>query len=170
MLQKIVSGGQTGVDMAALVAAWEVGLQTGGWVPADFKNEEGTIQQGLGLNPTPEDRSTYARDLPRSLRTEWNVRDSDATLIIRLDSEEGTDNCKGTLFTEKAAAIYARPSLAILLPDQQQTVDVLTWLDIHDVRILNVAGPSEGAQPGIQQAAYDFLQKLFNEVIKRRSA
>jgi len=80
---KIISGGQTGVDQAALITAQKIGLETGGWCPPGRVCESGTIPEYFPLKETPQERSPDAVDVPRSQRTEWNVRDSDATLIVR---------------------------------------------------------------------------------------
>jgi len=81
-IRKIISGGQTGVDQAALRAAVAVGVEIGGWCPPNKECETGKIPAELPLVPTDKARSDLAPDVPRSLRTELNVRDSDATCII----------------------------------------------------------------------------------------
>src|SRR2546425_4775996 len=81
-LNKIVSGGQTGVDQAALRAAKASGLSVGGWCPPGRLSEAGVIPSEFPLQETERERSPNAPDVPRSQRTEWNVRDSDATLVI----------------------------------------------------------------------------------------
>src|SRR5580704_4564944 len=80
---RVISGGQTGVDQAALRAAQACGLAIGGWCPPGRICESGRIPERFTLQETPEERSPLALDIPRSLRTEWNVRDSDSTLIVR---------------------------------------------------------------------------------------
>src|SRR6266404_7590609 len=82
-LKKIISGGQTGVDQGALRAAKECRLEIGGWCPPGRVRETGTIPPEFPLKETARERSADAPDVPRSQRTEWNVRDSDATLVIR---------------------------------------------------------------------------------------
>ena len=71
-LRKVVSGGQTGVDRAALDVALDLGYEAGGWVPKGRRAEDGMIPERYRLNETP------SRDYEQ--RTEWNVRDSDGTL------------------------------------------------------------------------------------------
>lgn len=82
-LEEVVAGGQTGVDTAALRAAWSGGLAIGGWSPPDGRNLDGEIPLEYLLTNTPEERSPGAPDIARSLRTQRNTRDSDATLILR---------------------------------------------------------------------------------------
>lgn len=73
---------QTGVDQAALRAAMACGLATGGWCPPGCVSEDGKIPDIFSLKETPEERSQDVPDIPRSQRTQWNVRDSDATLVL----------------------------------------------------------------------------------------
>jgi len=85
-LRKVVSGGQTGVDQAGLRAASRASIKTGGWCPPGCKSLDGDVPSVFKLKAVPEERSVQAPEVARSLRTEWNVRDSDATLILALRS------------------------------------------------------------------------------------
>ena len=161
---KIISGGQTGVDQAALRVAESRGLELGGWCPPGRVCESGRIPDRFPLRETTEERSGRARDVPRSLRTEWNVRDSDATLILRrLIPAEQFHSGPGTTWTFECAVHYGKP---LLLSDVREPADtnvniVCVWLDSLKVRTLNVAGPAESAQPGIGRLAEEFLLKVF---------
>ncbi len=73
-LMKIISGGQTGADRAALDVAIECGIDHGGWVPQGRWAEDGPLPRGYHM------RETEVTQL--ATRTEWNVRDADATLIF----------------------------------------------------------------------------------------
>ncbi len=158
-LRKVVSGGQTGVDQAALRAARAAGLAVGGWCPPGRVCEAGVIPEELPLTETPEDRSELAPEVPRSLRTEWNVRDADATLILRPSGAEVAD--PGTDFTARCAARLGRPLLTCDPGEPGAARRIAAWLRRHGVRTLNVAGPSEGAAPGVGEAAFALLRAVF---------
>jgi len=102
MIKKIVSGAQTGVDRAGLDAAMKLGVATGGWCPAGRLAEDGTIPEKYALTET--ESADY------KVRTEWNVRDSDATLILNLGPLEG-----GTALTTELAKQHKKPCLIVRL-------------------------------------------------------
>lgn len=149
----IVSGGQTGVDRAALDAAVECGLQSGGWCPRSRIAEDGTIPTQYLLRETPSHR--YRQ------RTTWNVRDSDATLIlIRSLPLRG-----GTLLTNDLAVWLQRPVFTGLLGATSPEM-VLTWIEETGVKVLNIAGPRESSEPGIGAEAREFLRRLFQQYLR----
>lgn len=118
----IVSGGQTGVDRAALDAARAKGLPQGGWCPRGRRAEDGVIPACYPLHET--DTDAY------EARTECNVRDSDATLIVTRGKPTG-----GTAFTVAMACKWNRPCRII---DLAATVDIsatIGWLDRHAVKV-----------------------------------
>src|SRR5438105_15558458 len=90
-LHKIVSGGQTGVDRAALDVALELGMPCGGWCPRGRRAEDGPITDRYPLSETPW--SGYPQ------RTGWNVRDADGTLILTMGQAD-----RGTALTQQLAA------------------------------------------------------------------
>jgi hypothetical protein len=132
---KIISGGQTGVDRAALDEALSNGVAVGGWCPAGRRAEDGRIPPHYPLDETPS--SDHA------VRTGWNVRDSDATLIFC-----SGEPASGTALTAQAARLYDKP-LLIVDPLSFQPTEVRDWLIEHRVERLNVAGPRESEAPGI---------------------
>ncbi len=145
-IQKIVSGGQTGVDQAALDAAMLVRIDCGGWCPPGRTCETGRIPESYPLKETPSNTSDAAPAIPRSLRTEWNVRDADAVLVL-LPGDLRTD--KGTEWTIQCAVTYNKPIL-IMDPFQATAIpEIKQWLKSINIKTLNVAGPSEGSYPGI---------------------
>lgn len=169
-LTTIVSGGQTGVDRAALAAGLECGLEIGGWCPPGRESEDGPIPPELPLEETPVERSPDAPYVPRSLRTEWNVRDSDATLVLRpagpggeLPPDPGTD------WTERCAIRYGRPLVVRDPGNLAAAPEVARWLEALAVRTLNVAGPGEDAFPGVGEAAHAFLVEVLSRLTARPS-
>ena len=145
--QKIVSGGQTGVDRAALDAALELEMSAGGWCPRGRRALDGAISDFYPLNETPSGR--YEE------RTEWNVRDSDATLILHEGPLTG-----GTALTLSLAKRYARPFFLVELTELPGILAVRRWLWEETILVLNVAGPREVSCPGIYARAYEFMRKL----------
>ena len=150
-IQKIVSGGQTGVDRAALDAALAAGVPAGGWCPRGRRAEDGRIPEHYPLTETS--RRDYAQ------RTEWNVRDSDATLVLVSGraSRKGKAS-EGTSLTLAIAEKLDRPCLAVT-PGTDPAA-LRSWLSRHGVAVLNVAGPRESEAPGIYARARALLEKL----------
>lgn len=147
-LERIVSGGQTGVDRAALDAALAMGLPCGGWCPKGRKAEDGVIPGRYPLRETPSD--DYAQ------RTSWNVRDADGTLVLIRDAPSG-----GTAFTVQVAAQLKRPCLIVDLAKHPAAVDVVNWICREGLKTLNVAGPRASGAPGIYEEALAFLGEVF---------
>ena len=154
-LEQIVSGGQTGVDRAALDVALELRIPCGGWCPKGRLAEDGTIPDRYPLRETRSAR--YAR------RTQWNVRDSDATLILAQRPLGG-----GTAYTEQVARELERPCL-VAAPDVAEIPRIRAWLDANEVAVLNVAGPRESGAPGIHAAARALLLELLRPAARHFS-
>ncbi len=162
-LTKIVSGGQDGVDQAALRAAQALGVACGGWCPPGRKCNSGVIPEVFPLQETPYDRSPDTPATPRSLRTEWNVRDSAATVIFR--PTIGTKDDPGTDFTERCAKEkYRRPCLVCDPYSPKAIQKVSRWIAAHDIQTLNVAGPSGDTVGGIGSQVFDLLTKIIEVV------
>jgi len=147
-VHRIMSGGQTGVDRAALDVAEELGMPHGGWCPAGRRAEDGPIARHYGL------LETESRDYAE--RTECNVIDSDATLILARGRLTG-----GSRLTKKLAERHGRPLLVVDLGRETRLADIVDWLREHRVSWLNVAGPRESTQPGIGCEAASLLRRLF---------
>lgn len=140
MLKKIISGGQTGVDRAALDVAIRLGIAHGGWVPKGRLAEDGAVPAHYRLEemPTPD----------FDARTEKNVVASDGTLIISRGSPSG-----GTDHTRKMALKHGKQLLHIDLAVGQRPLDagslIASWIDMNRIETLNVAGPRASHDPGI---------------------
>lgn len=163
-LAKIISGGQTGVDRGALDAAVDAGLDHGGWCPPGRSCEDGRIPARYFLMETPDDRSPDALEVPRSQRTQWNVRDADGLLVFRPVEMKQQD--AGTDWAIQCAQRAFKPCL-VCDPHNGQCVEQATeWLKAWSIRILNVAGPSENTWPGIRETTYRRLMELFQNLMR----
>lgn len=147
---KIISGGQTGVDRGALDAAVALGIAHGGWCPKGRLAEDGTIPAQYQLTET--DRPDYAD------RTERNVVDSDATLILCRGRPSG-----GTELTLRLAQRHNRPHRVIDLGDPPDLATLRDWLAAVRPAILNVAGPRESQAPGVAAQTRDLLIALWEQ-------
>lgn len=145
-LRRIVSGGQTGVDRAALDTALYADIPCGGWCPKGRLAEDGAIDALYPLEETPT--ADYAE------RTKWNARDSDGTLILVQGNATG-----GTAYTVDCAHMFRRP-LLIADPELTPVQAVRDWIQREGIRTLNVAGPRESTSPGSYAKARGFLDKL----------
>lgn len=159
-VRKLISGGQTGPDRAALDAAMELGLEHGGWCPLGRRAEDGRIAERYLLAQT--ESSSY------SVRTERNVLDADATLILCrggrkpvVDAFGGLHLRGGTALTRRLAERYGKPCLVVNIDQPASAArQVREWLVHYQPRVLNVAGPRESQSPGIQGSAHRFLKRL----------
>lgn len=156
MLNKIISGGQTGVDRAALDVALERGVDCGGWCPKGRLAEDGPIPDRYPLTETPSRR--YRE------RTEWNVRDSDATLILAMGELTG-----GTKLTQYFAERFGKPWFRVDFANPMSAAELLDGLRSENIRVLNIAGPRESTEPGVYEKAKAYLENLL-EAAMRKSA
>ena len=146
-VEKIVSGGQTGVDRAGLDAGLALGLAVGGRCPRGRRAEDGPIPLQYPLQETAS--ASYR------VRTRLNVRDSDATLILCRGPLRG-----GTRLTAAIARRMGRPLRIADLSRRVQAPAAAAWLRRHGVIRLNIAGPRESQAPGIGAEARRFLMRV----------
>lgn len=144
----IVSGGQTGVDRAALDVALALGIPCGGWCPLGRRAEDGRIDSRYPLRET--ESPDYAA------RTRRNVVSSDATLIITRGQPHG-----GTAITIAEAKRGRKPYLVVDVGSGQPEDVVAGWLARHRPSRLNVAGPRESEVPGVYGATRALLQAVW---------
>jgi hypothetical protein len=160
MIEKIISGGQTGADRAALDAAIEIDIPHGGWVPKGRLAEDGVIPPSYHLSEMPTD--IYV------VRTEQNVEGSDGTLIL-----SHGPLCGGSALTQELAEKHARPCLHIDLnriPAFKAAAMIAAWVALHPVKTLNVAGPRAGNDPNIYQKTKDILIAAFHKERRKNDA
>jgi len=148
----IVSGGQTGVDRAALDLAIELGIPHAGWCPKGRVAEDGPIDACYLLKEL--DSANYAD------RTRKNILDSDATLILYNGELQG-----GSYLTAQFAIQQNKPCLKLRLSHPGRRQRVREWLETHQVKRLNVAGPRASKEPIIYQRSLDYLRKLFQDSV-----
>ena len=148
MVKKIVSGGQTGADQAALDVAIKLGISHGGWIPKGRITENGVLDANYRLKEM--ETANYNK------RTEQNVIDSDGTLIISHGKLTGGSN-----YTREMVLHHSRPWLHIDLNKTmffQAAKQIRAWLAEHEIDVLNVAGPRKSKDPAIYQAIADILE------------
>ena len=163
MLKKIISGGQTGVDQAALDVAINFGIPHGGWIPKGRKTDAGTLPDKYKLKEMSS--SSYSE------RTEQNVIDSDATLIISHGQLSG-----GSLLALEFAEQHRKEWLHIDLEINRgfsAAQLIQSWIIFNDIKVLNVAGPCASEDPYIYEDTVRLLKavnQLFFIVSKKFSA
>lgn len=151
MIERLISGAQTGADRAALDVAIELNIPCGGWIPKGRMAEDGIIPEHYpNLIETPS--------AAVEVRTEWNIRDSDATLILSHGPLDG-----GSLYTRIKAEELNKPWLHIDLtkssPEQASKM-AKDWVTKVHPRTLNVAGPRASKDPAIYGKTDRILRQL----------
>jgi len=144
---KLISGGQTGVDRAALDWAIANGVPHGGWCPKGRRAGDGPLPRWYRLRETPSAR--YAQ------RTRWNVRDSDATLIISASA----DLAGGSELTRRTALRLGKPLLHLWAGRRAVGAKLRGFIKLHHIQVLNVAGPRASEEPGL----HEFVWKVLDE-------
>lgn len=151
MIKRIISGGQTGVDRAALDVAIKLDIPHGGWIPKGRLTENGPLPQNYQLKETST--SNYSE------RTEKNVVDTDGTLIISRGQLTG-----GSEYTREMAQKHIRPWLHIDLNQTsafQAASSINKWISKNEVEILNVAGPRASKDPQIYRDTVKIIESVY---------
>jgi Circularly permutated YpsA SLOG family len=149
MIERIVSGGQTGADRGGLEAALALGIAHGGWCPKGRRAEDGSVPERYQLRETSS--AAYSE------RTRRNVADADGTVLFT----RGTPTA-GSKLTLDTARQLRRPVLHVdvrdITGDSRAAQRLLRdWLEENRIRVLNVAGSRESGCPGIEAAVAAFL-------------
>ena len=150
MLKKIISGGQTGADQAALDAAIKLDIPHGGWLPKGRQTENGPLPQKYELQELTS--KNYAE------RTEKNVVESDGTLIISHGPLTG-----GSAYTVDMAVKHDRPHLHTdldIISAFQASLMIRDWINENQIEILNVAGPRASKDPKIYSDTFKILESV----------
>jgi Circularly permutated YpsA SLOG family len=158
MLDKIISGGQTGADQGGLYIAQALGIPTGGYMPHGFRTDSGPNPELAHRFGLIETHSTHY-----PARTRANVIMSDGTLIFGRPSP-------GSKLTYNLCLQYKKPSYVVLWPinisawpNIGSLIESFTaWLESNQIKILNVAGNRESQNPGIFRAIQTFLQQALD--------
>lgn len=159
MIDTIISGGQTGADRGGLLAAKALGLKRGGWAPLGWRAEDGLVPMEFRVGMLENGSAAYP------VRTRANVEASGGTLIVSF----------GDLAYDSGSMLCARIARTVKKPCLHMTISgaphesrfrrvgerrILAWLAEYKIRTLNVAGPRESREPGIQGATCDALVAL----------
>jgi hypothetical protein len=161
---RIVSGGQTGVDRAALDLALAYGLAYDGWCPKGGWAEDLSVPPGL-LAQYPELKETPLADPTQ--RTEWNVRDADVCVIVV--NTGGVGISRGTALAQDLAGRYRKPLMVAELGAGDTVTRAARWLRAQREALgpglaIAIGGPRESEAPGIYAATRDFLRAVLDEI------
>ena len=158
MLEKIISGSQTGVDENALKAAKAVGLKTGGEIPKGFRTLNGSRPDlALEYGLTESISSGY------SLRTENNVKNADTTIRLASDFKSA-----GERLTLRCIKWFNKPYLDVNVNKPLDQGIVVAWIVDNGFKTLNIAGNSEDTSPGIGDFAFEYLKEVFQKCLEQK--
>lgn len=148
MISKLVSGGQVGVDQAALTIARGLKISTGGWAPRGWRTDNGPMPSLAEYGLQEHVLGAYPA------RTWANVRDSDGTIIF------GWPYSPGCRLTQQYCEILRKPFLTVTWPTgtHPSRAYVEDWIMLNEIHILNVAGNRERTNPGVSAACREFLE------------
>jgi len=148
MIARLISGGQTGADRAALDLALERDIPHGGWCPRGRGAEDGPLPERYRLKETPGSQTIQ--------RTEWNARDSDGTAIFTLDAELAGGSKRTAEFAER----HGKPWLHVCRDASADPgAELRRFVEDHGIAVLNVAGPRASNAPGIYAWTREVLER-----------
>jgi hypothetical protein len=152
--QKIITGGQTGVDRGALDACLEIGFPTGGWCPKNRRAEDGIIPEKYDLQETAQKEYKF--------RTEKNVRNAEGTVIISPSNLTG-----GTLLTKELCHKFNKPYLIIQAEKNSinnKVSKIISFLEQKKIITLNIAGPRLSEWNNSYQISKQIITSLLNRI------
>lgn len=153
VLEKIISGGQTGADRAGISVAKDLGYQTGGWMPKGFLAQDGCWPEFA------EEFGMQEHSSPKyPPRTALNVKESDGTVRIATNFQS-----PGEKLTLKMVEQYQKPHFDVH-PGITAPEELVEWIKLHQIRVLNVAGNSERTSKGMFKFAYNFLAEVLRSL------
>ena len=155
MLKRIISGGQTGADQAALAAAYDQGIETGGWCSNQWLTEDGPapwLEEKYGLKE--------CLDPGYPIRTIQNIRDSDGTVLF------GNTESPGSKLAIKNAKLMKKPILHARFTTQPTPEDLAAWIDEWSIEILNVGGNRASKNKAVYTLTYTTLAKTI-EILRQ---
>lgn len=155
-LEKVISGGQTGVDRAALDAAISLGIPTGGWCPKGRLAEDGRIEDKYPLT------ETLSSDTAQ--RTEWNIRDSDGSLVIVWNPMPKD----GTVFALECLKKWKKPHLVINLSEtpKPKIEDIVKWIQENNIKVISIGGPRGSFAKNVYTDAFDLICKILSQLVE----
>ena len=158
MLEKIISGGETGANQAGWRAAKAFGMVTGGWMPKGFLTDDGPhpeFAQQCGAAELPVDSDPA--------RIEPNVQDSDATVWF------GRTTNSGAHATVAACLAFSKPYMPVYPGASFEPSHIATWIVESKIRTLNVTGNREQQEPGIGDRVEQFLGEVLEQLGHQRA-
>ena len=150
-ITRIISGGQTGADQAGLFAAEDLAIATGGWMPKD-----GLTETGSNLALLARFRMTEHSSSSYTARTLANILAADGTFICAPRLSPGSRQTYA-LAVAQNRPIFVLSTERLHLGARQNDIAFATWLRVHDIKTLNVAGNRESVSPGIFDRLRDYL-------------
>ena len=160
MLRKVISGGQSGADIAGLETPKRFGYETGGTMPFGYKTLDGCKPEYKQLyGVVAHSSSSYVP------RTRLNVKDSEGTIRLAYNFQS-----RGEICTLKAIEDHKKEHFDVDLSDPPPISTVTNWISCLRIEVLNVAGNAEQTSPGTHEAATRYLEQVFEALRENKDA